>query len=66
LRRKRHDSINPSIGKNRRLFQCLQACWALRESGCGFFAASFAIPVDFQATLALLPNRGHAAATPSP
>jgi hypothetical protein len=43
LRRKRHDSINPIIGKNRRFFQCLDACSALREAGCGFWAASFAI-----------------------
>jgi hypothetical protein len=43
LRLKRDDSINPSIGKNRQLCQCLRACSALREAGCGFFAASFAV-----------------------
>jgi len=43
LHPKRHDSINPIIGKNRQLFQCLGGRSALREVGCGFFAASFAI-----------------------
>jgi len=43
MRPKRDDSINPIIGKNRQLFQCLHACSALREAGCGFYAASFAV-----------------------
>jgi hypothetical protein len=43
LRRKRHDSINLTMAKNTHFFQCLQACSALREASCGFYAASFAI-----------------------
>jgi hypothetical protein len=35
--------MNPIIVKNRQLFQCLRACSALREAGCGFYAASFAV-----------------------
>jgi hypothetical protein len=42
LRYKCHDSINCIIGKNRLTFQCLEPCAALREPGCGFYAASFA------------------------
>jgi len=43
LRPKRDDSINLIIDKNRQLFQCLRGSSALREAGCGFFAASFAV-----------------------
>ena len=43
LRRKRHDSIKPIIGKNPQFFQCLDACSALREASCGFYAASFTV-----------------------
>jgi hypothetical protein len=43
LRLKRHDSINLIIGKNRPLFQRLRVSSALREEGCGFCAASFAV-----------------------
>jgi hypothetical protein len=43
LRPKRDDSINPIIDKIRQLFQCLRSHPAMREAGCGFFAASFAV-----------------------
>jgi hypothetical protein len=66
LRHKRDDSINRTIAETGHYSQRLDACSALREAGCGFFAARFALLVDFYAGMALLPNRGHATATPSP
>jgi hypothetical protein len=39
---KRHDSINGIIAEARRYSQHLDTCSALRDAGCGFFAASLA------------------------
>jgi len=66
MRPKRDDSINPIIGKNRQLFQCLHACSALREAGCGFYAANFAASGCFLGKDGVPSNRGHACAAPSP
>jgi hypothetical protein len=42
LRQKRDDSINRTIRKNGQMCQPLHARSALREAGCGFYAAKFA------------------------
>jgi hypothetical protein len=47
LRLKRDDSIKPIIGKDRQLSQCLRVPSALRQAGCGFSAASFAVSGRF-------------------
>jgi hypothetical protein len=47
LRLKHHDSVNPSIAEAGRNSQRLDACSALREAGCGFFAASFVVSGRF-------------------
>jgi hypothetical protein len=41
LRPKRHDSFNRIIAETCRYSQSLDACSALRDISCGFFAASF-------------------------
>jgi hypothetical protein len=63
LNRKRHDSINCIIAETRRYSQHLDACFALRDVGCGFIAASLLI---FCANRQRSPNRGHAAAIQPP
>jgi len=67
LRTKRHDSINAIIAETCRYSQRLDACSALREASCGFFAACVLASGRFlckQATVVEpTPPHRHSAAT---
>jgi hypothetical protein len=43
LRFKRHDSVKSIIAQTGQYSQRLDGCSALRQAGCGFFAANFPV-----------------------